>query len=102
MENINFLNKLPGNCIQFSKDSNKEILRFSENGDIYVKGVFIENDKEVVLAFRDLLSDNIKKNNIYNETLKSLKELISFCEFHGYNSSTEINNARATVKKATE
>lgn len=30
-----------------------ELLRFERNGDIFVKGKLIENDKEVVDAFRE-------------------------------------------------
>lgn len=33
-----------------------EILRFERNGDIYVKGRLVENDKEVVEGFREFLS----------------------------------------------
>lgn len=31
----------------------EELLRFERNGDIYVKGKLIENDKQVVEAFRE-------------------------------------------------
>lgn len=34
---------------------NKEMLRFEENGDIFVKGDLIENDKDVVEGLRDFL-----------------------------------------------
>lgn len=36
------------------------------------------------------------------ELLESLKEMVSFAEFHGYTNSTEINNARLVISKATE
>lgn len=34
---------------------NQELLRFELNGDIYIKGNLVENDKEVVDAFREFL-----------------------------------------------
>ena len=34
------------------------------------------------------------------ELLKALQEMVSFAEFHGYTSSTEINNARKVLEKA--
>lgn len=40
----------------------KEILRFEQNGDIYVKGNLVENDREVVNGFRELLA-TMKANN---------------------------------------
>lgn len=36
------------------------------------------------------------------DMLEALKEMVSFAEFHGYTNSTEINNARLIIKKATE
>ena len=32
-----------------------EIMRFNENGDIFVKGELVENGKDVVNAFREFL-----------------------------------------------
>jgi len=32
-----------------------EVLKFCENGDIYVKGKLVENDKEVVEGIREFL-----------------------------------------------
>ena len=32
-----------------------EILRFSDNGDIFVKGKLVENDKEIVEGLREFL-----------------------------------------------
>lgn len=44
------------NTITFrTKDQETPILMFDENGDIYVKGKLVENDKEVVDAFREFL-----------------------------------------------
>ncbi len=42
--------------IVFWVDSNKEILRLAENGDIFVKGKLIENDEEVVDAIREFIA----------------------------------------------
>lgn len=36
------------------------VIEFKENGDIYVKGSLIENDKELVIAMRKYLN-NIKE-----------------------------------------
>lgn len=36
-------------------NENKSILEFKENGDIFVKGKLVENDKEVVDGFREFL-----------------------------------------------
>lgn len=43
------LNSINFNC------GGKEIISLRENGDIYVKGKLIENDKEVVEGFRQFL-----------------------------------------------
>ena len=34
-------------------------MEFKENGDIYVKGKLVENDKEVVNAMREFLAKTI-------------------------------------------
>ncbi len=39
--------------------SDGPIMEFKENGDIYVKGKLIENDKEVVDAMREFLQKTI-------------------------------------------
>ncbi len=46
------------NNIQFNLNENLEepILLLKENGDIFVKGKLIENDKEVVDALREFLN----------------------------------------------
>jgi hypothetical protein len=36
----------------------KEILKIDENGDFFVKGKFVENDKEVVDGFREFLRNS--------------------------------------------
>ncbi len=36
--------------------SGKEMMRFEGNGDIYVKGELVENDKEVVSRMREFLN----------------------------------------------
>ena len=38
----------------------QEIIRLNANGDIYVKGKLIENDKELVDAMREFLSTGEK------------------------------------------
>jgi len=43
------------NTIQFSTNVDNEIIKLCGNGDIFVKGKLIENDKEVVDAMREFL-----------------------------------------------
>ena len=43
------------NTIQFFTNENNEIIKLCDNGDIFVKGKLIENDKEVVDAMREFL-----------------------------------------------
>jgi hypothetical protein len=38
--------------------THEEILKLCENGDIFVKGKLIENDKEVVDALREFLKSH--------------------------------------------
>ncbi len=46
------------NTINFySTESQKEILKLCENGDIFVNGRLAENDKQVVDALRKFLSN---------------------------------------------
>ena len=53
------------NEIKFFTDHSTEVLKFCENGDIYVKGKLTENDKEVVSALREFLRSQgfLLKNN---------------------------------------
>lgn len=44
----------PGEMV-FSGHGGKEFLRFKPNGDIYVRGKLVENDKEVVEGLRAFL-----------------------------------------------
>ncbi len=43
------------NTISFYSKATSETLKLCENGDIFVKGKLIENDKEVVDAMREFL-----------------------------------------------
>ncbi len=49
---------LEPNTIQFRTTDTTEIIKLCENGDIFVKGKLIENDKEVVDAMREFLIDS--------------------------------------------
>lgn len=40
----------------FFGENNVEMLRLNANGDIYVKGRLVENDKEVVAGLREFLA----------------------------------------------
>ena len=43
------------NTIQFFTNRDNEIIKLCANGDIFVKGKLIENDKEIVDAMREFL-----------------------------------------------
>ena len=51
-KNMSFDYKMSEDIFTIINDG-KELLKFERNGDIYVKGKLIENDKEVVNAFRE-------------------------------------------------
>ena len=51
---LNNITLTPENVLVFKHEST-EILKFSINGDIFVKGKLIENDKEIVAALREFL-----------------------------------------------
>jgi hypothetical protein len=43
------------NALSFSSNTNQPILELRHNGDIFVKGKLVENDKDVVNAMREFL-----------------------------------------------
>ena len=47
--------EIESNTIRFFTDENNEIIKLCDDGDIFVKGKLIENDKEVVDAMREFL-----------------------------------------------
>lgn len=49
----------PEPSIKFYGINRLEILRLEPNGDIFVKGKLVENDKEVVDGLREFLSQNM-------------------------------------------
>ena len=50
--------ELEPNTITFTTTDTVEIIKLCENGDIFVKGKLIENDKELVDAMREFLMDS--------------------------------------------
>jgi len=48
-------NKPRGDIVWGVQNGTVEIMRFNDNGDIFVKGKLIENDKQVVDALREFL-----------------------------------------------
>ena len=46
------------NTISLNTSDTTEIIKLCENGDIFVKGKLIENDKELVNAMREFLVDS--------------------------------------------
>ena len=51
-----FVTGIPNNTVIFSIEANQPpILRLETNGDIFVKGNLVENDKDVVNALREFL-----------------------------------------------
>jgi hypothetical protein len=51
---IGSLSQIPTSIV-FRVGNNQEILKLDPNGDIYVKGNLVDNDKEVVEALREYL-----------------------------------------------
>lgn len=50
--------------IVFSLNYGKtEMLRLCSNGDIFVKGVLVETDKEVFVGLREFINKGLKENN---------------------------------------
>jgi len=47
--------KVPSGSIRFYAEASEEILRLEADGDIYVRGKLVENDKEVVEGLRVFL-----------------------------------------------
>jgi len=54
--NISTINVPEYSILTLTDKENDEILRFENNGDIYVHGSVIENDKQVVEGFREFLN----------------------------------------------
>lgn len=58
-EELVLKSNIPSNTVFFMKGgTHDEILKLCENGDIFVKGKLIENDKEVVDALREFLKSH--------------------------------------------
>ncbi len=58
--------KLPENLsksIRMSTESCPDLVVLEDTGDIYVRGYLIENDKELVDAFREFLTEARRINN---------------------------------------
>lgn len=80
MENI----KLEGSTSQSkriifhagSSITEKSILELHDNGDIFVKGKLIENDKEVVDALRELINNS--KAELFDKAIKHVQN--NYCE----------------------
>ena len=60
MEDLKLKSELEPNTITFDlgKNENEPIILLKDNGDIFVKGKLIENDKEVVDAMREFLKQS--------------------------------------------
>lgn len=54
-EGAGILPELERSTITFHSDVKGEVLKFDPNGDIFVKGKLIENDKEIIEALREFL-----------------------------------------------
>ncbi len=54
----NTVKSYPNVAISFKTSDGIEIIKVCENGDIFIKGKLIENDKEVVDAMREFLIDS--------------------------------------------
>jgi len=83
--------------MEFKNESSIPIVEFRHNGDVYIKGELIE--KEVGIAFKELLYPNIKKNENYNEMLEMLKDILEQRE--DGRDYVSLSDMRELVKKAT-
>lgn len=92
--------------LNFSTNESREIIRICPNGEIYVNGNLIGNDKEVVSALKEVLKPEISKGKLYNEMLEMLKELSEWFEADkpGIKDLQEdyLNKVENLIKKATE
>lgn len=52
---IDVMSTVQQNSIVFYVGEGKEVMRFEENGDIFVKGRLVENDVEVIQQFKEWL-----------------------------------------------
>lgn len=70
METINLVPKEQNTIFFLQVDnSNQEILKLCENGDIFVKGRLAENDKQVVDALREFLKGQRELLFAYSKVL---------------------------------
>lgn len=60
MEDLTLKSELESNTIRFDlgKNEKEPIILLKDNGDIFVKGRLVENDKEVVEAMREFLKES--------------------------------------------
>lgn len=56
MKTLMIADTVPSNSIMMLHSESEEVMRFDPNGDIYVHGKLIENDIQVVDAFKNFLS----------------------------------------------
>ena len=80
-------------------------IELKNNGDIYIKGKFIENDKEVVDAMRELLNNtNYLKNKteIYFKDFKHRRDYLSVDEKCAISAHGEIFKIGDVVKHDSE
>ena len=56
------------NVVFLKNNGTKELLKFCENGDIFVNGKLVENDKEVVDGLREFLKGQQTFNKMEKQT----------------------------------
>lgn len=82
------------NNIQFNTKECENIIELKENGDIFVKGKLIENDKQVVDAMRELLG--------FDKIEKSLSDMIWTQEekpiYHDLPDMVSVKNIKKSIK----
>lgn len=85
-----------------NNNKSEPIVEFRHNGDVYIKGELLE--KEVGVAFKELLYPNIQKSKIYDEMLEMLKDILNNNrQYWGEeeNSADQIYEVEQLIKKAT-
>ena len=98
------------NNIIFSNEKNKDLILLKADGDIFVKGKLIENDKEVVEALREFLGFTKPNFNLSNRvceclneevwTRKDIKEFIGICIAEGWDK--QFGEANKDIKKGIQ
>lgn len=78
---------------KINSEGNISINMFSSKGGLLTK--LIDDDSK---TFEEIKANAVLMKKA-PDLLFALKEMVSFCEFHGYTHSSEINNARKLLEE---